>query len=166
MRDFKMFNKFTIKYFYNIIHKKFNLYAIDTIYSLIAAQEAKKLGGVFITGENPIVNEESNQKTFDEFEFYPDLLDIEYLSFYYYTLELFFSLITNTQKDEITADFKHRMYQNIWRPKLYSVHSKETVDLYHNIIDKIEYGKKEYDFGNSFIEEIETYGTNVSNKSL
>lgn len=100
------------------------------------AEIVKKHGGSLVTGTGVITTDYpypspiGTQAEFCVYEFFVDLLTNHHGSFMIYSQELFYALLSEIDENDNTQEFKSRMYNVPFRPKLrpYHLFVNETQD--------------------------------------
>jgi hypothetical protein len=115
--------------YYEDIFTKLNGYGSDSVAVLVAARYAEEMGGVAVIGEHAYDG-------VSEWDFYNDVLIHEDNSIYFFmwTPELV-KAMQNEYHEENHQEFKHRLYDVSFRPKLnydYSVQYKKALAAIRN----------------------------------
>jgi hypothetical protein len=112
------------------------------IHMLLVMEYAEANGGVMLCGEHPISDEGKNDInstmgndiTFQSGPFYYNAISVDHPpAFFYYTLELFYSVLKNIDYTMQVNEAKAKLFGLEYRPKL----EQQNDTIYRNAIDKL-----------------------------
>jgi hypothetical protein len=121
-----------LKCYYNDFLMKISGYGYNAVATYMAAQYAEEQGGIFVMAEHLIDDQDDSSILIgaNEWDFYNDVLIGEHNTHYFfnYTPEISYAMIKEVREDEDAQEYKHRIYDIPFRPKIIYQYSRQYED--------------------------------------